>query len=97
MTTLDAILTHADRGESVATIAAALSVSPGFVYGVLRAHRPDRPRQPRTRTSKKRQLILGLLARGHQAPRVAFLAGCSAAYVYRLLGESVAVTNGDRQ
>jgi len=92
------ILTRSDRNETVAAIAMACGVSPGYVYGILREHRPNRPRHPRTRTSKKRKLILGLLAKGHQAPRVAFLAQVSAAYVYRLQDEtrSFAVSEYDR-
>lgn len=84
---VSAILKRHDRGEPVAAIAAAESVSFGYVYGVLRQHRPARARQPRTRTSEKRKLILGLLAGGIAAPRVAFLASCSAAYVYKLIQE----------
>lgn len=81
------ILSRHDRGEDVATISRAVAKSFGFVYAVLREHRPDRARKPRTRTSEKRRLIVGLLARGIKAPRVAFLARCSNAYVYRLSDE----------
>lgn len=81
------ILKRHDARESVAAISAAESVSFGFVYGVLREHRTDRARQPRTRTSEKRKLILGLLAGGIKPRRVAFLASCSAAYVYKLMDE----------
>lgn len=86
-----AILTRHDAREPVAQIAAFLAVSPGYIYGILRQHRPNRLRQPRTRTSEKRKLILGLLARGYHAPRVAFLAGCTPAYVYRLADETRSV------
>jgi hypothetical protein len=82
------ILARHDAKESVQQIAAAESVSFGHVYGVLRTHRPHRARQPRTRTSEKRKLILGLLDKGILPPRVAFLAECSPAYVYHLLAES---------
>lgn len=81
------ILARHDAGEDVATITAAENKSFGFVYGVLREHRPDRARQPRTRTSAKRKLILGLLAAGIKPPRAAFLASCSNAYVYKLQEE----------
>jgi hypothetical protein len=81
------ILKRHDHGDSVSTIAAAESVSFGYVYSTLRQHRPKRPRQRRTRTSEKRKLILGLLAGGIAAPRVAFLASVTPAYVYRLQSE----------
>jgi hypothetical protein len=81
------ILERHDRGENVETIRTAEDVSFGYIYGVLREHRSERPRQPRTRTSKKRKLILGLLAGGIAAPRVAFLAKCTPAYVYKLIQE----------
>lgn len=79
------ILARHDANESVAQIAAAESVSFGYVYSELRRHRPDRGRQPRTRTSERRKLILGLLSKGIKPPRVAFLAQCSPAYVYALI------------
>lgn len=78
------ILKRHDASESVAAIVAAESVSFGHVYSVLRQHRPARQRQPRTRTSEKRKLILGLLAGGIAPPRVAFLAECTPTYVYKL-------------
>jgi hypothetical protein len=86
----EAILKRHDRGENVATISAGEDVGFGYVYSVLREHRPDRARQPRTRTSKKRKLILGLLDKGILPPRVAFLAECSPAYVYKLIQEEEA-------
>ena len=82
-----AILKRNDAGEDVAAISAAENVGFGYVYTILREHRPDRPRQPRTRTSEKRKLILGLLAARIPPARVAFLAQCSRAYVYRLMDE----------
>lgn len=85
------ILERHDRGETDAkAIADALGKSFGYVYGVLREHRPQRGRKSRTRTSEKRRLILGLLASNIKAPRVAFLAQCSAAYVYKLISEEAA-------
>jgi hypothetical protein len=92
MTTLiQNILARHDAGErNVAVIAEAESVSPGYVYGILRQHRPDRQRKPRERTSKKRKFILGLLAQGIQPPRVAFLAQCTPTYVYQLIEQEAA-------
>jgi len=87
MTTLDQILAWNDKGQPVATIAKALDVSPGYVYGKLREHRPDRARKPRTRTSAKRILVLGLHAQKIPVGRIAFLAQCSRAYVYRIITE----------
>ncbi len=88
---ISSILARHDRdGSDVATIAKAEKVSIGYVYGVLREHRTNRQRKPRTRTSEKRRLILGLLAKGYAAPRVAFLAACSNAYVYKLIDEEKA-------
>lgn len=84
------ILARHDAKESVATIADGEDVSFGYVYGVLREHRPDRARQPRTRTSEKRKLILGLLANGILPPRAAFLAECTPAYVYALIKQEEA-------
>lgn len=81
------ILARHDAGEDVATIVAGEPVSFGYVYDALRKHRPERKRQPRTRTSERRKLILGLLAGGIKPPRVAFLARCSPAYIYKLLSE----------
>lgn len=86
MTPLTAsILSLSDQGQHVAAIASSCQVSPGYVYGVLREHRPGRKRKPRERTSEKRRFILGLLAQGIQPPRVAFLAQCSRAYVAILM------------
>lgn len=82
-----AILERHDRGETVEQIRTAEDVGFGYVYGVLREHRKDRTRKPRTRTSEKRKLILGLLAANIAAPRAAFLASCTPAYVYKLLDE----------
>lgn len=87
---IKAILERSDRGETVEQIRQAEGVGFGYVYSVLREHRPERKRQPRTRTSEKRKLILGLLAGGIAAPRVAFLAQCTPAYVYKLMQEETA-------
>jgi hypothetical protein len=81
------ILARHDRDETVEQIRIAEGKGFGYVYSVLREHRPDRARKPRTRTSEKRKLILGLLAGGIKAPRVAFLASCAPAYVYKIMDE----------
>lgn len=81
------ILALADNGLSVQQIALAANVSPGYVYGILRDHRPARTRKARLRTSKTAPMIRGLHAQGHAPVRIAFLCRCSAAYVYRILGE----------
>jgi hypothetical protein len=91
MTLIEAILKRHDAGEkNVKAIADAEGVSPGYVYGVLREHRPERKRKPRERTSEKRRLILGLLAQGIPPPRTAFLAQCTPAYVYQLIDQESA-------
>lgn len=84
---IKAILNRHDRGETVEEIRTGEGIGFGYVYSVLREHRPDRARKPRTRTSEKRKLILGLLANGIPARRAAFLAECSPAYVYKLMQE----------
>lgn len=86
-TRLSQILSRHDAHEPVAAIATACQVSPGYVYGILREHRPDRTRKPRTRTSDKRRMILGLSAQGHKVARVAFLCKVSRTYCYRVIGE----------
>jgi hypothetical protein len=81
------ILAHHDAGLSAQQIALACSVSAGYVYGILRAHRKGRTRKARTRTSEKRTLALGLHGQGIAPVRIAFLCGVSPAYIYRILGE----------
>jgi len=88
MTLIASILVQHDDGErDVAAIASACRVSPGYVYGVLREHRPDRERKPRARTGKKREKVLRLIARGKSAGEIARQVECSRAYVHRLIGE----------
>lgn len=82
---LQQILAAADAGHDVAAIAAAHDTSVSKVYALLREYRPGRARKPRRRSSQKRAMILGLAAKGHEADRVAFLAQCSKAWVYRVL------------
>ena len=87
-TLIERILKRHDDGErSVAKIAGAEGVSIGYVYGILREHRPDRKRKPRERTSERRKLILGLLAQDIKPRRVAFLTDCTPAYVYALIDQ----------
>lgn len=85
---LPTILQLADAGTSVADIAAAVDLTPGRVYGILRTERPDRTRSPRTRTSKVPNKVRALAAKGTKPARIAFVLGCSRAYVYRILGEA---------
>lgn len=84
-TTLSKILTRHDRGESVAAIAKALSLSPGYIYGVLRRFRPQRARKPRTPTSDMPRMIVGLHKQKIKPARIAVVLGVSRAYVYRHL------------
>lgn len=87
MTTLADILKRHDRGEPVVTISRALDVTPGWVYQILREHRPKRQRKPQTRVSETRRTIQGLAAQGIPAARIVFLMQekCSRQYVYREL------------
>jgi predicted transcriptional regulator len=87
-TTLDKILKRHDKGESVATIADALSVSPGWVYALLREHRPKRERKARRTTSDFPRMIAGLHKQGLKPARIAVALGISRAYVYRHLPAS---------
>lgn len=82
-----AILQRHDAGELVAAIATAESCSQGYVYGVLREHRPKRKRKPRKCTSDKPAQIRGLAAT-MKPPRIAVVLGISEAYVYRVLSEA---------
>jgi hypothetical protein len=90
-TLIESILKRHDNGEHVAVIATAENVSIGYVYGVLRKHRPDRQRKPRERTSERRRFILGLLAQDIRPRRVAFLAQVTPAYVYGLMKQEGSV------
>ena len=83
------ILTRSDAGEHPAAIAAALSVTPGYIYGILRTERPRRPRKAREKKSELRRMIVGLRAAGIPPVRVAFLLqhSCTRAWVYKILSE----------
>lgn len=90
MTTIPArVLQLSDSGAPPDAIAAALSVSTGYVYGILRRERPDRPRKARTRDSALRAKIVGLAGCGIARTRIVALLEneCSKAYVYRILSE----------
>lgn len=82
-TTLERILALSDAGSHPADIATALSVSPSYVYTILREHRPDRERKPRACTSNKPDQIRALFKVNKNAARTAKLLKCSRAYVYR--------------
>ncbi len=83
----DKILTRHDRGESVATIADALSLSPGYIYGVLRRERPKRQRKARETTSDMPRMIVGLHKQKIKPARIAVVLGVSRQYVHRVLSE----------
>jgi hypothetical protein len=78
------ILALFDAGHAPRVIIAA-----GFdkhqVYRVLRRHRADRKRAPRTRTSNVPLLIRALDAEGLAVERIQAFCDCSRAYVYRHL------------
>lgn len=84
-TTLEKILKRCDKGEPVATIAEALDLTPGYVYGVLREHRPKRARKPRKSTSDKPRMIKGLYSQGIAPTRIAVVLGVSRQYVHKVL------------
>lgn len=84
-TTLDKILTRADRGEPVTKIADALSLSPGYIYGVLRAERPKRQRKARETTSDMPRMIRGLQRAGLKPARIAVVLGITRQYVSKVL------------
>jgi len=81
------ILELADANVPVRDISARLQASEPTVYAALRIHRPTRTRSPRRRTSPKRAMVLGLLAAGIPAPRVALLAGVTRQWVWALKQE----------
>jgi DNA invertase Pin-like site-specific DNA recombinase len=82
------ILTLSDHGNSAPQIAAAESISTGYVYKVLREHRPKRPRKQRAATSELLAKVRALARRDVTVARIAMLLGCSKAYVYRILQEA---------
>lgn len=84
--TVDSLLRDADAGMLVADLARRYSLPPGRVYSLLREHRPDRRRSPRTRTAALPVQIRGMLGLGLRPARVAFLLGITRAYVYAVRG-----------
>lgn len=81
------ILDMLDAGKTPVEIIRATGLSSTYVYAELRKHRPARARAPRTRTSERVPMIIGLRSRGHGVERIAVLCDCSEAYVYRVLAE----------
>lgn len=90
MTTRAAILERHDAGQDVLTISRALSVTPGYVFGILRSERPNRPHGNRGRRKSELRVAIRFHSTVEQmAPaRIAEKLGTSRAYVYRILGES---------
>lgn len=84
---LHSILKRHDRGEHVAEIAAAEDVGFGYVYGILREHRPDRKRKPRERNGEMRKKVLRSLSHGSDV-KIADKLGCTRQYVYKIRQES---------
>ena len=82
------ILDLLDAGTSPVDIVRLTDLSRTYVYAVLRKHRPARARAPRTRTSERVPMIIGLRSRGRGVGRIAELCECSQAYVYRVLAEA---------
>lgn len=82
------ILKLADADHSASEIAAALEVSAGYVYSVLREHRPNRKRKAHKTRSDKPRMIAGLHDQGIPAARIAAVLGVSRAYVYSELGKA---------
>jgi hypothetical protein len=76
------ILKLADRGQSASDIAVTVSKSPGYVYSVLREHRPDRQRKAHKTRSDNPRMIAGLHDQGIKPARIAVVLGVSRAYTY---------------
>ena len=76
-----------DAGETVEAICEATGLKFGRVYDILRKHRPNRPRQPRKRTSRLPEMICGLADHGIKPPRIAVLLKITPAYVYAVLAK----------
>jgi transposase len=79
------ILALADRGQSADAIAAAVERSAGYVYSVLREHRPDRPRKVHKTRSDLPRKIAALHLAGKETVAIAEKLAVSRAYVYRHL------------
>lgn len=86
-----AVLARCDKGEYPDDIAEAEGVTLGYVYQILREHRPKRARKPREKTSTARAAILFYAMVEKLPPHeiVAKMAGkCSRQLIYRILSES---------
>jgi DNA-binding CsgD family transcriptional regulator len=90
--TIPKVLALADRSKSVAEIAVELEISPGYVYSVLREHRPDRPRKAHRTRSDKPSRIAMLHLQGAHPDDIGERLGVSRSYVYRHLPRG---RNGD--
>lgn len=80
----DAICRLSDMGKFAPEIAEELGRSRGFVYNILAALRPDRPRKPYSRpteSSQRKATILRLLDDGMTQTDVAKQTGVSHQYV----------------
>lgn len=86
--TADKILAMFDSQHHAEQIAAALGVTKGRVYAVLREHRPDRERKPRRRVSALPARIRGYHSgHGIEPSRIAVLLGVSRQYVHKILSQ----------
>lgn len=83
------LLTDADAGTPPAALAKRYELSLSRVYAILREHRPDRARSPRSRSSALPDRIREMRARlpDTTQSRIAELLGISRAYVSRVLSE----------
>jgi CRP-like cAMP-binding protein len=90
MTTREQVLILHDDGTTAPQIAEALGVTPGYVFGILRDERPNRPHGNRGRRKSELRVAIRFHSTVEQmAPaRIAEKLGVSRAYVYRILGES---------
>jgi DNA invertase Pin-like site-specific DNA recombinase len=86
MTAIEEILARTDAGQDVAMIADALDLSQGYVYGVLREHRPKRKRKTHRQWSHYRDEIVRLAKEeGMNAPEIADELNITRACVYKWL------------
>ena len=85
---LPTFLRLVDEGATVDALKAATGLQESRVYGLLRKHRPDRPRQKRRETSDKPRIVRGLAGEPYRIKpqRIAFLLDIAPAYVYKILG-----------
>lgn len=88
-TTLTKILALADADPPapVSTIAANLSVSPGYVYGVLREHRPTRKRKAHKRSDRHYKIVNMHFLEGKSATQIADELGLKRQGVHRHLSK----------